>query len=175
MVATTLRATRRTAKIHATTPATSAWDPFSEVDEALDDTSATSNEIRYLLRDGTLHTVTPPPRRGDSPDETPIEGKGAVARWLALHDRARMLRATLLPGDGVDERQALRAIRSLFLYEHQLAAKTRRQARTALWRRERAEPLPAFAERARWSRCRCPQCQPAVRPVGIAELLLRSA
>jgi hypothetical protein len=93
-------------------------------------------------------------------EETPIEGHAAVKRWLALYDRARDLRANLHPGDVVGERQARRAIRSLFLYEHQLTAPTRRKARERLWRRVRAEEaLPDLATRARWSYCRCAECQ----------------
>jgi hypothetical protein len=118
------------------------------------------SDPQHLLRDGLLRMVVPPPRRAEYPGETPVEGEEAVARWIALHDRARELRTNLRPGDGVGEQQVRRAIRSLFLYEHQLTPKTRRQARTALWRRERAEALPAFAERARWARCRCMRCHP---------------
>jgi hypothetical protein len=133
-------------------------------DSALDDlhmrTAFHETDLQHLLCDGVLRGVLPPPRRGEYPGETPVEGAEAVARWIALHDRARELRSALRPGDGVGDRQVQRAIRSLFLYEHQLTPKTRRQARTALWRRERVEALPAFSERARWARCRCTQCQP---------------
>src|SRR5262249_27847096 len=89
-------------------------------------------------------------------------------RWVALHDRARDLRAALRPGDLVDERQVRRAIRSLFLYEHQLTPKTRRQARTCLWHRERPNhPLASFVARIGWSRCRCARCQsPTAAEVG---------
>jgi hypothetical protein len=85
-------------------------------------------------------------------------GEGAVARWVALHDRARELRAALHPGDGVGARQVRRAIRSLFLYEHVLTPKTRRQARTFLWCRDRGDRLPPFVVRVGWSRCRCARC-----------------
>lgn len=120
-------------------------------------------DLCELLRGGSVRIASSRPARPrEHREETPIHGHGAVARWLALHDRAYALRAALHPGDGVDERQALRAIRSLFLYEHQLLPATRRQAHAALWRRDRAEPLPVFAERARWSRCRCAVCQPAI-------------
>ena len=136
-----------------------------------------SIDVHDLLRGGLVRVEAAPPRRAEYPGETPIEGHGAVARWLGLHDRACQLRAALPPGDGVGARQAYRATRSLFLYEHQLTAKARRQARTSLWRRECTEPLPAFAERARWSRCRCPQCQPQLHatptpvPQTLAEVL----
>jgi hypothetical protein len=86
---------------------------------------------------------------GTSAAETPVEGRGAVNRWLALHDRAHDLRAALRPDDGVGERQARRAIRSVLLYEHQLTATTRRKARETLWQRDRAQLLPDFATRAR--------------------------
>jgi hypothetical protein len=68
-----------------------------------------------------------------------------------------------------------RAIRSLFLYEHQLTPKGRRQARTFLWRRDRVEGLPAFAGRTRWARCRCPQCQPLVQTAATARGARRRA
>jgi hypothetical protein len=127
------------------------------------------NGLDLLVRDGLDHVqvaVAPRPRhRRPFPDEPPINGEDAVARWLALYDRARDLRAALHAGDGVGQRHALRAIRSLFLYEHQLTAKTRRQARTMLWRRDRRESLPAFTERSRWARCRCAHCQPEVHRV----------
>jgi hypothetical protein len=79
---------------------------------------------------------------------------------MALHDRARDLRAAILPGDLVGMRQLQRAVRSLFLYEHQLTAKTRRWARTLLWQRDKRMPLPAFLDRVRWTKCRCWTCQP---------------
>ena|SRR5215469_1450398 len=39
-----------------------------------------------------------PQRPQPEPGETPIMGEGAIARWLALYDRARDLRAALRPG-----------------------------------------------------------------------------
>lgn len=106
-------------------------------------------ELDELLRGGFVRiAASRPVRPREHREETPIHGHGAVARWLALHDRAGELRAALRPGDGVGERQALRAIRSLFLYEHQLLPATRRQARAAVWRRDRAEPA-ARLRRAR--------------------------
>src|SRR5215470_16579757 len=87
--------------------------------------------VDTLLRGGSMGIEIAPPHRCDYPGETPVEGQGAVTRWLALHDCARQLRAALQPWDGVGTRQAQRAIRSLFLYEHQLTPKARRQARTA--------------------------------------------
>ncbi len=149
-------------------------------DSAFDDLPTHTNvhapELEHLLRDGLLRMAPPPPRRGEYPGETPIEGAGAVARWVALHDRARALRAALRRGDGVGACQVQRAIRSLFLYEHQLTSRTRRQARTTLWRRECADGLPAFAERARWSRCRCTGCQPILQtPAPATTCVVRQA
>jgi phytoene dehydrogenase-like protein len=150
-------------------------------DAALDDvhthTDLNAAELQHLLRDGLVRVPLLPPRRAEYPGETPTEGAGAEARWVALYDRACELRAALRPGDGVGERQARRAIRSLFLYEHQLTPKTRRKARTLLWRRDRAEGLPAFAELARWARCRCARCQlmSATHAAGVADAVLRSA
>jgi hypothetical protein len=135
-------------------------DPFAIVDPALDDLSRT--EVRRLLGPHLVHVALPPPHRSVYPGETPVEGAGAVARWVALYDRARDLQRDLAPGDGVRARQAQRALRSLILYEHQLTPTTRRQARTVLWQRERAGELPGFAVRVRWTRCHCAQCQPRV-------------
>ncbi len=137
--------------------------------------------LAHLLRDGVVRVALPPLRRGEHPGETPNEGAGAVARWIALHDQARSLRAALRSGDGVGARQVQRAIRSLFLYEHQLTPTTRRQARTVLWQRDGDARLPPFVERARWTRCRCVQCQPhhqrvlALDAVRLANALARSA
>jgi hypothetical protein len=137
--------------------------------------------LQHLLRDGRVQVAFPPPRQTGYRSETPIEGEGAVERLIALHDRARTLRAALRPEDGVGARQVQRAIRSLFLYEHQLTPRTRRQARTVLWCRDRAEELPPFVERVRWARCRCPDCQtpqyvqPATRAARQGPDLVRSA
>jgi len=76
--------------------------------------------------------------------ETPIEGPGAIARWVALLDRAEVLQHE----HDVDhphptlQRQIARAIDSLFLYEHQMLPGARRDAREYLWQRDRGEPLP---------------------------------
>ena len=129
-------------------------------DDRVTHTPFFASYVHDVSHDGLLRVEAPPPRRRAYPGETPIEGTGAVARWIALYDRASTLRATRRPGDGVATRQAQRAIRSLFLYEHQLAPKTRRQARTALWRRDRDQALPSFGERTRWARCRCSHCLP---------------
>jgi hypothetical protein len=102
-----------------------------------------------------------PHRPRPEPGETPIMGEGAVSRWVALHDRARAMRAGLRPGDSVGERQVRRAIRSLFLYEHVMTPKTRWQARTRLWERDRTCPLPSFVEQLCWAQCWCWRCQPA--------------
>lgn len=169
------RATTLTSTRHLPTPGTPAADLRAEPFDL------PPIDLYDQLRGGFVRVEAASPRRREYPGETPIEGQGAVARWLALHARARQLRAALPPGDDVGEHQARRAIRSLFLYEHQLTAKARRQARTALWRRDRAEPLPNFAERSRWARCRCQGSQPQIHatpisiPHTLAEALLRSA
>lgn len=118
-------------------------------------------DLQKTLRDG-LVKIEPVPSAGIYTEETPVEGRGAISRWLALHDRAKELGKVLRPGDDVRGRQGRRAVCSLFLYEHQLTAATRRKAREALWRRDRTDTLPDFATRARWSRCRCGRCQRAV-------------
>jgi hypothetical protein len=125
-----------------------------------------------------LHPDAATSQQAASPGETPIEGAGAVSRWVALHDRARALKSSMKASDDiVAAHQVQRAVSSLFLYEHQLTAKTRRRARTALWQRDQRCPLPAFAERARWAACRCPRCQPSIWTVPAASrsLLLRTA
>ena len=155
--------------------------PLAAHNPLLDDpqthTRLLSSDLQDLLRDGLVRVEVAPPRRREYPGETPIEGTSAVARWVALYDRASTLRATVRSEDGVGTRQAQRAIRSLFLYEHQLTPKTRRQARTALWRRDRNQALPSFAERARWARCRCSHCLPTTvtHATTLADALLRSA
>lgn len=124
-----------------------------------------------------LHPDAAAPQRAASPGETPTEGAGAVARWIALHDRARALQSSMKANDIVAAHQVQRAVRSLFLYEHQLTAKTRRRARTALWQRDQRSPLPTFVGRAQWATCRCPRCQPAmwIVPAASRSLLLRTA
>lgn len=146
-------------------------DPFgaSWADACADPSAEAASMLsleQLLAAGGPIQgTRLPTPRGGRAVGETPVLGVGAVARWLALHDRAAALRAGVASGDVCAAFQARRAIRSLFLYEHQLTGRTRRQARTALWRRDRAaRPLPPFAERARWAACRCPRCQ-AERPM----------
>jgi hypothetical protein len=118
--------------------------------------------LERVLGGEVLHLAPPALRSPDNAGETPVEGAKAVTRWVALHDCASEQRAGLRSGDVVGARQVARAVRSLFLYEHQLTAKTRRRARTILWQRDRRGPLPAFVERARWAACRCPRCQPAL-------------
>jgi len=145
------------------------------------DDSGTGDALWYTTRDPALEDllgrgslgggVVPPTPRTGYVGETPVEGEGATARWAALHDRARDLRAALRPGDVVGERQARRAVRSLFLYEHQLTPRARRRARTLLWARDRPGEAPPFAERVRWARCRCAGC---TRPQGAAASMTRA-
>lgn len=127
-------------------------------DLAGDDGAVLSLEA-LLGRAAFLKAVVVPQRARTSLGETPIFGEGAVARWVALHDCARDLRAALQPGDCVGERQVQRAIRSLFLYEHIITPKTRWQARVRLWERDRLKSLPSFVEQRRWTQCHCRRCQ----------------
>ena len=130
---------------------------FTVIDPAVEDLRA--SELLRLVRTGALTRACVPAPPSGYVGETPVEGVGARARWIALHDRAVALRAVLQPGDIVGERQVRRALRSVLLYEHQLSGQTRRQARTDLWRRDRSDkPLPPFVERVRWARCGCAQC-----------------
>ena len=130
-----------------------------------------------VLGGALLHPAPVAPQRADYPGETPTEGTGAVARWVALYDRARALRLRMNADDIVAAHQVQRAVRSLFLYEHQLTPKTRRRARTVVWQRDQRSPLPAFAELARWARCRCAHCQPTLWTVSATRQsrLLRTA
>jgi len=129
----------------------------SLLDPALEDQRLT--DLMRLIQRGAVGLSLPSQRHSAYPGETPYEGAGAVARWLALHDRAVELRAALRPGDVVAERTVRRALRSVLLYEHQITPTTRRQARTELWRRAHDGPLPPFAVRSRWARCHCAHCQ----------------
>jgi len=135
---------------------------FTVIDPAVEDLRA--SELLRLVRARALTGAYVPTPPSGYIGETPVEGAGARARWLALYDRAVALRTMLRPGDIVGERQVRRALRSVLLYEHQLCGQTRRQARTELWRRDRSdEPLPPFFDRVRWARCRCGQC-PVAQP-----------
>src|SRR5262249_6813423 len=118
-------------------------EPYLARDPLPDDQEALWCLQTSLLNGGLLRYELPSARLRGHPGETPTEGAGAVARWMALHDRARDLRAAVLPGDRVGMRQVRQAVRSLFLYEHQLTTKTRRRARTDLWQRDWSGPLPA--------------------------------
>jgi hypothetical protein len=130
---------------------------FTVIDPAVEDLRA--SELLRLVHTGALTGAYVPTLTSSYVGDTPVDGEGARARWLGLHDRAVALRAALQPGDIVGERQVRRALRSVLLYEHQLSGQTRRQTRTELWRRDRSEePLPPFVERVRWARCRCGQC-----------------
>ena len=138
-------------------PKHSQPEDASLLDSTLDDQRVT-DLLRFIQR-GAVGLSLPSQRQGAYPGETPYEGAGAAARWLALHDRAVELRAALRPGDVVAERTVRRALRSVLLYEHQITPKTRRQARTELWRRAHNGPLPSFAVRSQWARCHCAHCQ----------------
>ncbi len=130
---------------------------FTVIDPAVEDLR--TSELLRLVRTGALTGAYGPAPQWRYVGDTPVEGAGARARWLALYDRAVALRAALQPGDVVGQRQVRRALRSVELYEHQLSGLTRRQTRTQLWLRDRSdEPLPPFVERVRWVRCRCGQC-----------------
>lgn len=109
-----------------------------------------------------------------SPAETPVYGKAAMTRWLALYDRAAALQAAVREGQPVVPRVVWRAIRSLFLYEHLLSPETRRRARMTLWLREHDAPLPSLPILRRWDVCRCPQCQPHLL-TGSSRLMLIAA
>jgi len=142
---------------------------YTTSDPAVDDLEAA--HLRGLVGRGLLAGVTlpSPPWAAYFSGETPIEGPGATARWIALHDRASGLRAALRPGDIVGEGAARRAVRSLFAYEHQITARARRRARASLWARDRpGEALPPFAERVAWARCRCARCCPPAAPAPMA-------
>lgn len=115
--------------------------------------------LERVLNGELLHPALIVSRSLDA-EETPVEGARAVGRWMALHHRAFELRVSLVPGDVVGARHVKRAVRSLFLYEHQLTPKTRRHARTILWQQAMQRPLPDFVVRAQWAKCRCPRCQP---------------
>jgi hypothetical protein len=116
---------------------------------------------RRLFYENRIQVAAPAPHRFEYLGETPIAGESAIARWLALYDRALQLRANLSLQDPVAIRNARRAVRSFFLYEHQLTSRTRRRARTILWQRDHQE-MPTFVMRTAWTQCRCWDCQPAL-------------
>jgi hypothetical protein len=150
--------------------------PTQRAEYLLEDPSAnlsTLHDLRRRARDGRLRIVPVPPavpleREVHTVSETPVEGSGAVARWVALLDRAEYLRRDSSSDHPTLERQVARAIDSLFLYEHQVLPAARRQAREYLWQRDRAEPMPPPQQRAEWVRCRCRRCL-------LARLMLRPA
>jgi hypothetical protein len=110
---------------------------FPIIDVEHDDLNGLPATItRRLIHEDRLYVVTPVPHQFEYVGETPCEGEGAVTRWLDLYDRALQLRTELQALDLVATRTALRAVNSLFLYEHQLTAKTRYRVRRALWHRE---------------------------------------
>ena len=82
----------------------------------------------------------------------------AIARWIALLDRAEQLHRTADGRDPQARRQVDAAIHSLFAFEHILTATQRRLARERLWQRDKAEPLPAADRRQEWEHCRCRTC-----------------
>ena len=137
--------------------------PFS--DEHLDDPYAYDQALRDIAEraDSGKLLNFPVPRRVSAQDfiaeDTPDEGPGAIARWVALLDRAEDLQAAADPTHPCAQRQVRRATDSLFLYEHQLTPDTRREAREFLWQRDRSEPLPTPVTRLEWANCRCRACR----------------
>jgi len=123
-------------------------------------------ELLLKLIDG--QGIGAAPLGGDSgtsneDEETPTTGPGAIARWIGLVDHAVAARGELeraMTPHPCTEKRVCRAVRSVFLYEHQMAPGTRRRAREVLWRRSFALPLPSLRERALWERCRCSRCGP---------------
>jgi hypothetical protein len=145
------------------------YSPAQCAEYLLDDPSAdllTLHDLRRRARDGRLRIVpvsqtAPVDREVHTVSETPVEGLGAAARWIALLDRAEQLQQEGLDSEPVHptlQRQIARAIDSLFLYEHQMLPAARRQAREYLWQRDRTEALPPPQNRAEWERCRCRTC-----------------
>jgi hypothetical protein len=135
-------------------------------DDHLDDPSAYNQALHDIAqRAGTGHLLVfpmacrPHASAGFITEETPDAGAGAVARWVALLDRAEDVQANASAEDPCAQKQVRRAIDSLFLYEHQLTPDTRREAREFLWQRDRKEPLPAPATRLEWAKCRCRTCR----------------
>jgi hypothetical protein len=122
------------------------------------------HDLRARVQDGRLRIVSAPREREvHLVSETPIEGPGAIARWIALLDRAEDMQQHAHDAEhphlhSTLQRQIARAIDSLFLYEHQMLPAARREARESLWQRDRAEPLPPSDVRAQWEWCRCRRC-----------------
>jgi len=120
------------------------------------------HDLRARAQDGRLRLISAPREREvHLVSETPIEGPGAIARWIALLDRAEGMQQHAHDADHPHptlQRQIARAIDSLFLYEHQMLPAARRAAREVLWQRDRAEPLPSEAICAAWVQCRCRRC-----------------
>ena len=137
--------------------------PTQFADYLLEDSEAELVDLHDLharAQDGRLRIVSAPREREvHLVSETPIEGPGAIARWIALLDRAEDMQQHAHDADHPTlQRQIARAIDSLFLYEHQMLPAARRAAREVLWQRDRAEPLPAEAICASWVQCRCHRC-----------------
>jgi hypothetical protein len=141
--------------------------PTQFADYLLEDPEAEVVDLHDLharAQDGRLRLVSAPREREvHLVSETPIEGPGAIARWIALLDRAEDLQQHVHDADHPHlhptlQRQIARAIDSLFLYEHQMLPSARRAAREVLWQRDRAEPLPSEAICAAWAQCRCRRC-----------------
>jgi len=137
-------------------------DPFA--DYLLDDPEAevsVLHDLRALAQDGRLRMLPiSTEREVHLVSETPVEGPGAIARWVALLDRAEALQQEHDADHPhpTHQRQVARAIDSLFLYEHQMLPAARREAREYLWQRDRAEPLPPPEVHAEWEWCRCRRC-----------------
>jgi hypothetical protein len=130
-------------------------DPEAELVDLYD-----LHDLRARAQGGRLRLVSAPREREvHLVSETPIEGPGAIARWIALLDRAEDMQQHAHDADhSMLQRQIARAIDSLFLYEHQMLPAARRAAREVLWQRDRTEPLPSEAICAAWVQCRCRHC-----------------
>ncbi len=90
--------------------------------------------------------------------ETPVWGRGAVQRWIALLDAAEAALRAVSPHAPLGQRTAGRTIDALFAYEHQMTPLARRRAREQVWQRDRpSEPLPPI--RGEWEACRCTACR----------------
>jgi hypothetical protein len=153
-----------------------SYSPIQCAEYLLDDSSAdlmALHDLRRRAREGRLRIMSapwssPPEQEVHIVSETPVEGPGAVARWVALLDRAEHLQQDNPSDHPTVQRQIARAIDSLFLYEHQMLPAARREAREYVWRRDRTESLPAPQLRTAWEQCRCRTCL-------LARLMTRSA
>lgn len=119
----------------------------------------TPYEREQFERNGYLRRAATAPYPVEYLGETPTDGEEAAERWLDLHDHAVELRAKMCPSDVVQTKNVRRALRSVWLYEHQITPKARRLARLTLWSRTHSGPLPPFSVRVRWGQCQCARCQ----------------